>query len=238
MMTETTLCRFSQIPTGIHIKSISLVSQIATVQHGDDADADLRQRNMDIVSEARKMIKIAQRKMLRLIVRTKRHYKTIKKGKAKDNSMESEEKPKENDPLCVIDEETGEGSKQSSNKNQNSDVSLQEVQDEEIEKCEKEEEWFEFIKRSTKEFEEHMKKMKILCWIETHRRMKWRMAMRIASLSKERWTSTIIEWIPGLDDNKIKTNRIVGRPRKRWEDDINEFLRPEEKEDTKGNDLK
>ena len=61
--------------------------------------------------------------------------------------------------------------------------------------------------------------------------------MRIASLPEERWTSKIIEWNPGLD-NKIKTNRSVGRPRKRWEDDINEFLKPEETEDAKGNDLK
>ena len=36
----------SQIPTGTHIKNISRVSQIATAQHGDHADTDLRQRNM------------------------------------------------------------------------------------------------------------------------------------------------------------------------------------------------
>ena len=46
--------------------------------------------------------------------------------------MEDEEKQKENDSLCVTDEETGEGSEQSSNKDQDSDVSFQEDQDEEI----------------------------------------------------------------------------------------------------------
>ena len=30
----------------------------------------------------------------------------------------------------------------------------------------------------------------------------------------------------------------MGRPRKRWEDDVNQFLKPEETEETKGNDLK
>ena len=30
----------------------------------------------------------------------------------------------------------------------------------------------------------------------------------------------------------------MGRPRKRWEDDINQFLKPEETEATKGNDFK
>ena len=88
-----------QIPTGTHIKNISIVPQIATVQHGDPADTDLRQRNMDIVSKTRKMIKTAQRKMLRLIVQTKRRYKTKKKKQeTKDKSMENEEKQKKMTP--------------------------------------------------------------------------------------------------------------------------------------------
>ena len=35
------------------------------------------------------------------------------------------------------------------------------------------------------------------------------------------------DWHHGLD-NKIKTRRMVGRPKRRWEDDINEFIKPEE----------
>ena len=89
------------------------------------------------------------------------------------------------------------------------------------------EDWIEYIKRSTKEAEEHMKKLKIPCWIETHRRLKWRTARRIVSLPKERWTRKIFDWHPGLDDT-IKTRRPVGRPKRRWEDDINEFLKPDE----------
>ena len=60
-------------------------------------------------------------------------------------------------------------------------------------------------------------KMKIPCWIEVHRRQKWRMTSRIASLPEERWTSKIFDWHPGLD-NQIKTRRLVGRPKRRWED--------------------
>ena len=141
----------------------------------------------------------------------------------------------ENDSLCVTDEETGEGSEQSSNKDQDSDASFQE-DDAEIDKSEKEEKKMEFIKRSTEEAEDQMNAQKP-CWIETHRRIKWRMAMRIASLPQERWTTKIIEWNLGLD-NKIRTNSSIGRPRKRWEDDISEFLRPEETEEGKGSDLR
>ena len=117
-------------------------------------------------------------------------------------------------------------------------MSFQEDIDEAIDTTEKEEDWIEYIKRSTKEAEEYMKKMKMLCWIETHRRLechrlpiiwsrakKWRMESKIASLPEERWTRKIFDWHPGLDD-RINTRRMVGRPKRRWEDDINEFIKP------------
>ena len=34
----------------------------------------------------------------------------------------------------------------------------------------------------------NLRSTRIPCWIETHRRMKWRLAMKIASLPDERWT--------------------------------------------------
>ena len=82
-----------------------------------------------------------------------------------------------------------------------------------------------------------MNTTKIPFWIEMHRRMKWRLAMRKASLSKEQWVTKAAEWNPGLS-SKIKSNRAVGRPKKRWEDEINEFLKSEETEATRGNDVK
>ena len=77
----------------------------------------------------------------------------------------------------------------------------------------------------------------IPCWIETHRRMKWRLAMRIASLPDKPWTKKTAKWNPGLGP-KHQTNRPVGSPEKRWEDDINEFLKPEETDATKGREIK
>ena len=109
---------------------------------------------------------------------------------------------------CETDKDTEEGSDQNSDKDQDSDVSFQEDKDEAIDTTEKEEDWIEYIKRNTKEVEEHMKPMKILWWIETHRRLKWKMARRIVSIPKERWTKKIFDWHPGLD-NKIKTHRPV-----------------------------
>ena len=161
--------------------------------------------------------------------------KTSKKANADERPEKDEKEAKKNESNCITDEE---GSKESSDCDQESDASYQEDKDEEIDKGEMEEEdWIEYTKRSTKEAQEYMTKTKIPCWIETHRRMKWRMAMRIASLPEDGWSIDIIEWNPALDCT-IKTNRLVGRPRKRWEDEVNEYLRPEEPEETRGNALK
>ena len=84
--------------------------------------------------------------------------------------------------------------------------------DEEIDTAEiEEEEWIEYMKRSTATAIQRMKAAKIPCWIETHRRMKWRLAMRIASLPDERWAKKAAKWNPGLS-TKHKTCKSVGRP--------------------------
>ena len=44
-----------------------------------------------------------------------------------------------------------------------------------------------------------------------------------------RWLAKAAEWNPELS-SKYRTNRAIGRPRKRWEDDINEFFKLEENE--------
>ena len=51
--------------------------------------------------------------------------------------------------------------------------------------------------------------------------------MRIASLPEERWIVKAAEWNPQLS-TKYRTYGVAGRPRRRWEDEINEFLKSEE----------
>ena len=92
-----------------------------------------------------------------------------------------------------------------------------------------EEDWIEHIQRSTDEAMEKMENAKIRCWNKTHKRMKWRLALRIATSPSERWLVKAAEWNPELS-SKYRTNRAIGRPRRRWEDNINEFLKLEENE--------
>ena len=53
--------------------------------------------------------------------------------------------------------------------------------------------------------------------------------MRIATSPSERWLMKAAEWNPELS-SKCRTDRAIGRPRKRWADDINEFLKLVEEE--------
>ena len=197
--------------------------QTTSFQYGHHANIELRKWNVDTTTKTLKNDQDHATKDASPHCSNKKKLQ-IKKRSSGQNSG-GDEKVQRRRKKCATDKETEEGSDQNSDKDQDSDVSFQEDIDEAIDTTEQEEDWIEYIKRSTKEAEEYMKKMKIPCWIETHKRLKWRMASRIASLPEERWTRKVFDWHPGLD-NKIKTRRLVGRPKRRWEDDINEFIKP------------
>ena len=135
-----------------------------------------------------------QRKMLRLIVETKRKYK-MKTQISKNVKVKEGEKENHRSS----DEETVEDSSSSSKTDydQDNEVYFRNDVDEEIDTAEiEEEDGIEYTKRSTAS--ERMKAVKIKFWMETHRRMKWRLTMRIASLPDERWTKKAAEWNPNL----------------------------------------
>ena len=100
--------------------------------------------------------------------------------------------------------------------------------DEEIDTAQvEEEELIEYMKRSTKDAEDKMRAANIPCWIETQR----------TPHSESRWAKKTATWNPGLNI-EAEASRRLGGPKKRWEDDINQFLKPEETVETRGNDLK
>ena len=61
--------------------------------------------------------------------------------------------------------------------------------------------------------------------------------MRIASHRETRWTKKAAKWNPALSVG-TKAYRALGRPKRRWEDEINQFLKPEGTEVTKGSEMK
>ena len=65
--------------------------------------------------------------------------------------------------------------------------------------------------------------------LERDTKMKSKLAQRIATFPSERWLKKAAEWNPELS-SRYRTNRAIGRPRKRWEDDVNEFFKQEYEE--------
>ena len=217
----------SQVQTGADIEKLHAQTPSPTVRRSNNSDDMLRIGNMGTTKEHERMLQSAQRKMLRLIIQSKRKYKHIIKHKVK-NSQDLNDI----DSSCTYDE-SEDGKSDTSHNDQDSEVSFSKIDnDEEIDAAEIEEGgWVEYIKRSTTEAMKKKENEKIRCWKMTQRKMKWRLAMRIATSPNERWFIKAAEWNPELS-SKCRTNRAIGRPRKRREDDINEFLKLE-KDDTK-----
>ena len=140
------------------------------------------------------------------------------------HKVENSEDMNDIDSSCTNDD-SEDGKSDTSHNDQDSDVSFAIENDEEIDVAEiEEEEWVEYIKRSTIEALEKMENEKIRSWKLTQRKMKWRLVMKIATSQKERRLIKAAEWHLELG-SKYRTNRSIGRPRKRWVDDTNEFLK-------------
>ena len=111
-------------------------------------------------------------------------------------------------------------------------MTFEEDSDKEMDTIEiEEEDWIEYIKRSTADAFGQDGTCKDSMLEQDTQKMKWKLALRIATSPCERWLKKAAEWNPDLS-SRNKTNRAIGRPRKRWEDDINDFLKQvlEEKE--------
>ena len=87
------------------------------------------------------------------------------------------------------------------------------------------EDWIEY--KSAREADKNAADIQYHNWVETQKKLKWRRALRIAHT----------EWNPGLIMS-TRTERKAGRPAKRWEDDLNEFVTEEDTEATQSNDRK
>ena len=158
-----------------------------------------------LTKEHERMIQSTQRKMLRLITQTKRKYKKKTQSKDEDKAKEGNENLERwklgggEENQGGSEGETEDGHNSNTNCDQDSDISFRNDTDDEINTTEiEEEDWIEYMKRSTDEAMERMKTTKIQCWIKTHRRKKWRLATRIASLPKERWMVKAAVWNPEL----------------------------------------
>ena len=131
--------------------------------------------------EHERMIQSTERKMLRLIIQTKRKYKKIEK---QDIGPKEENGKVDITEMCNTDDESGDGQSTMTQNDVDSEVSFEDDADEEIDTTViEEEDWIEYIKRSTEDAMEKMAHAKIRCWNRTHKKMK--LAQRKATSPSE-----------------------------------------------------
>ena len=118
--------------------------------------------------EHERMIQSTQRKMLRLIIQTKRKYKKIEKQivepKEENGKVDITE-------MCSTDDESGDDQSTKTQDDVDSEVTFEDDPDEETDATTiEEEEWIDYIKRSTVDALEKMEHAKIRCWNRTHKK--------------------------------------------------------------------
>ena len=144
----------------------------------------------------------------------------VKLVKQKDKTNE------ENDTndMSSTGDASEDGQSSNTHKDQDSDVSFENDTEEEIDTTEiEEEDWIEYMKRSTNDAIQKMGNAKISMLEQDSPKIKWRLALRIATSPSERWLMKVAEWNPELS-SKYMTKRAIGRPRKRWEDDMHQRI--------------
>ena len=82
--------------------------------------------------------------------------------------------------------------------------------------------WVEWVKRATREAESKMEELQLDRWTTSQKRAKWSWAHRTQQLSNDKWTKIVAKWEP---EQTANCSRSQGRPRLRWADDIQSFLK-------------
>ena len=80
-----------------------------------------------------------------------------------------------------------------------------------------EEEWPDYVQRATHRCEELASIHSATDWLTLQRRYKWRLAGKAAVSTDGRWPNRLLAWRPWF---RTIPYRDVGRPVKRWEDDL------------------
>ena len=97
------------------------------------------------------------------------------------------------------------------------------TQDADIEDKELLEPWIDYIRRATHVAEHTASKLHIEEWTTVYWRRQWRWMHRLAAQSSDRWSLLAALWDPEIHDSR-PARRQQARPRKRLDDDVQQFL--------------
>ena len=118
--------------------------------------------------EYERIIQSTQRKMLRLIIQTNRKYKKTEK---QDIGPKEENGEVDINEMCTTNDESGNGQSTTTQNDVDSEVSFEDDADEAIDTTViEEEDWIDYIKRSTEDAMKQMERGKIRCSNRTHKK--------------------------------------------------------------------
>ena len=83
--------------------------------------------------------------------------------------------------------------------------------------------WAEFLTRTTRWTEEQLRNAGQQEWLETWRKRQWQWAGRLVSKDAGKWSAVTTRWQPLLHSSAPR-GRAPGRPKKRWDQDMVDFL--------------
>ena len=174
-----------EIQTGINIEEIHAQTPPASLRRHGLSDSLLRIWNMATEPRTRKNDSIDATKDATPHHSDEKKIQTNEKQVIEHTIEEGNDDKTEN---CSTDDESGDGQSTKSEDDVDSGVTFDEDSEIDIDTAEiEEEDWFDYIRRSTADAIDKMEHAKIRCWNRTHRKMKWKLALRIATSPSERW---------------------------------------------------
>ena len=83
--------------------------------------------------------------------------------------------------------------------------------------------WHEFLRRTACWTEEQLKAAGQKEWLTIWRTRQWNWARKLVNEDSHKWSAIATKWQPPLHSRQ-PSGRLQSRPRKRWEQDLVEFL--------------
>ena len=207
---QNMMCEFKEatekVGLTIHPNKTKILSNESSMNSDTKRYIKIGDMDIEILAKSESVKYLGQR-----IIQTKRKYKKIEKQVVEHTIEEGNDDKTEN---CSTDDKSGDDQSIKSEDDMDSGVTFDEDSEKDIDTAEiEEEDWFDYIRRSTADAIDKMEHAKIRCWNRTHRKMKWKLALRIATSPSERWIKKAAEWNPELS-SKYRTNRTIGRPKR------------------------
>ena len=162
-----------------------------------------------VTADRLRKVRSTQRRMIRSMVHQEKAGRRRKKQEAEAEEKKAEEEGETEEPEEEAEEEeSGETDEEEQQEEADEGGEDKEAAGEEME------EWHVWVKRVTNLAREEMRKAQVEDWGDAMLRNIWTLAGHMSRRTDNRWSTSMLDWEPPCG------KRRVGRPHKRWREDI------------------